>query len=157
MHTLPQSTRNCNECGNEIPASRLQALPTAVNCRGCQEALGDVTKTKGFMSWSHKTAPELLLSTTVGEAAIEWLHANSRKRNSASLNLGSPKNSRIASSLRTVEGGAEFDYVRTEESLDASLERVTNGVPASCHPERPRVSATGHCLDCAVRYYQERL
>ena len=29
----------CSDCGAEIPAARLRAIPSAVRCRGCQELI----------------------------------------------------------------------------------------------------------------------
>ena len=48
---------NCQICGCEIPAARLEALPYATKCVKCSDAKPLV----GFMDWNHKTAPELVL------------------------------------------------------------------------------------------------
>ncbi len=47
----------CEECGNPIPAERLEVLPDTTTCVGCSRE----KKYVGFNSYSHKTAPELVV------------------------------------------------------------------------------------------------
>lgn len=49
--------RNCCKCGCEIPAMRLEALPDTTTCVGCSRVKAYV----GFMSFSHKTAPDIVM------------------------------------------------------------------------------------------------
>ena len=48
--------RQCRTCGVGIPASRLAAIPDTEVCVACSEVKVYV----GFMSWEHKTAPEIV-------------------------------------------------------------------------------------------------
>lgn len=48
---------NCQKCGCEISAARLEALPYATKCVKCS----DTKPLVGFMDWYHKTAPELVM------------------------------------------------------------------------------------------------
>lgn len=54
---------NCQTCGCEIPAARLEALPHATKCVKCSDAKPYV----GFMDWYHKTAPELVMVNSADE------------------------------------------------------------------------------------------
>jgi hypothetical protein len=50
-HTSSQSLsslRKCSECGGNIPATRLRAVPTAVLCVPCLETAGDVPRIQQF-------------------------------------------------------------------------------------------------------------
>lgn len=49
--------RTCDCCGVVIPPARLEALPNTTTCVKCSRAVTFV----GFMDWSHKTAPELVM------------------------------------------------------------------------------------------------
>ena len=49
--------RNCNSCGNPIPAIRLEIIPNTNTCASCSTE----QKRVGFMDWGHKTAPELVV------------------------------------------------------------------------------------------------
>jgi len=49
--------RTCDTCNCVIPPARLEALPNTTTCVGCSR----VTTFVGFMDWSHKTAPELVV------------------------------------------------------------------------------------------------
>ena len=48
---------NCQTCGCEISAARLEALPYTTKCVKCSDAKPYI----GFMDWYHKTAPELVM------------------------------------------------------------------------------------------------
>lgn len=47
----------CRKCGAKIPAERLEVLPDTKTCIACSY----VTVPTGFMDYSHKTAPELVI------------------------------------------------------------------------------------------------
>ena len=49
--------RKCMKCDCEIPAMRLEALPNTTTCVGCSR----VSSYVGFLDWSHKTAPEIVM------------------------------------------------------------------------------------------------
>ena len=49
--------RKCMKCDCEIPAMRLEALPNTTTCVGCSRVASYV----GFLDWSHKTAPEIVM------------------------------------------------------------------------------------------------
>jgi len=49
--------RTCDCCDTVIPSARLEALPDTTTCVRCSQA----TTFVGFMDWSHKTAPELVM------------------------------------------------------------------------------------------------
>ena len=49
--------RKCSKCGCEIPAMRLEALPNTTTCVGCSRVKSYV----GFMSFAHKTAPDIVM------------------------------------------------------------------------------------------------
>jgi hypothetical protein len=49
--------RTCDNCNCVIPPARLEALPHTNTCVACSR----VTTFVGFMDWSHKTAPELVM------------------------------------------------------------------------------------------------
>jgi hypothetical protein len=49
--------RTCDTCNCVIPPARLEALPHTTTCVKCSR----VTTFVGFMDWSHKTAPELVV------------------------------------------------------------------------------------------------
>lgn len=41
-------SRECQDCGEQIPAGRLKAVPNAVKCVDCLEASGDTFRYKAF-------------------------------------------------------------------------------------------------------------
>ena len=49
--------RTCDTCNAVIPPARIEALPNTTTCVACSR----VTTFVGFMDWSHKTAPELVI------------------------------------------------------------------------------------------------
>jgi hypothetical protein len=49
--------RTCDTCNAVIPSARLEALPHTTTCVKCSRS----TTFVGFMDWSHKTAPELVM------------------------------------------------------------------------------------------------
>jgi hypothetical protein len=153
--TLTRTPITCKRCGKPISSQRLLALPLTDICIDCRKD-DDVSPIIGYMSWSHKTAPQLLTSLEEGEQNIRELHRYSRKGVHASLPLSSPRNPFVVASVRTTEGHAEFDSIRTEDGDDASLERVADLLPATCHPTEPRVTPDGKCLTCALDWYRVR-
>lgn len=60
--------QNCKSCGEKIPEIRLEIFPDTVFCVKCTN---DPPKRFGLMSYSHKTAPELIM--TSGEENIRKL------------------------------------------------------------------------------------
>jgi len=156
MTSHPRINRLCSLCGVEISQERLLALPNVRECISCRKE-NDVTHTTGFMSWEHKTAPSIVTSAEVGEEGIRYLRKHDRRGVHAQLSLGSAKNPRLVASMRTTVGRAEFDAIRPrQEEAEPPLERLTDGLAAHCHPARPRVGPSGHCLECAIEWYSRR-
>lgn len=149
--------RLCSICKQPISQERLLAVPQTPYCISCRKE-NDEEPIIGYMSWEHKTAPELLTSLTEGREGIHELQRYSRRGPHTQLPLQSPKNPRIVASVRTVEGAAEFDSIRhPQEGTDPPDQGVADFLPAHCHPERPRVTPDGKCLDCALNWYEVRL
>lgn len=51
--------KKCKGCEGSIPEERMEALPDTEYCVNCAETQGSTRK--GFMVYSHKTAPELIM------------------------------------------------------------------------------------------------
>lgn len=152
VHTIVH-TKVCINCGAEISAARRSAIPSASRCIACSEA-NDVEKTIGILTWDHKTAPTLQLSTEVGFQAIRTMQRYSRKGYHASLplvsksaaekSLAASSQVRLAASIRD----AIFDL--------ECIESDARFIPAKCHPERPAL-ANGRCVECCVAWYARRI
>jgi len=136
----------CVTCGKPIAAARLQAMPDATLCTECQ-AQDDVPRVTGFMSWAHKTAPEII----IGPQA-EFLRAYDRKGVHAQLPMTNRENHFIQEAeIRR----AAISNLREKELVKVA---ATVYVPrARCHPDRPKVTPTGHCEECAVNWYKRRI
>jgi hypothetical protein len=69
----------CLNCGQPIPEERLEALPNVKFCVRCVDQYGP--KKVGFMVYSHKTAPELVvIDGRDSEALRQAERANNRNR-----------------------------------------------------------------------------
>lgn len=69
----------CKSCDNKIPLERLEAFPLAEYCVKCADK--NTPSYKGFMAFSHKTAPEFIkISTNQTEALRQAERANRRAR-----------------------------------------------------------------------------
>jgi hypothetical protein len=110
------------------------------------------------MSWEHKTAPFIITSAEVGEKAIRELHRSSRRGVHAQLPFSVRENPSTLASRPPEGTTAEFDTIRTEAGVRAPAARVTNVIPAKCHPERPAVTALSKlCVECSVQWYLQRI
>lgn len=154
-NSTPNKPTNCITCGKEIPLARLQALPNTSQCIECIRDAGDVDLTEGYMSWEHKTAPVLITGPLT-----RILRRYSRRGPHAQLPLSSPKNPRIAQSVQAAENFRQTaDLVRSNGALQTNVPEkrtVINTPRARCHPNRPRVTSDGKCLDCAITWYNKR-
>ena len=52
---------NCIDCGNVIPAARLEAVPGTHHCVKCVDK--HIPERKGYMIYGHKTAGEIVMAT----------------------------------------------------------------------------------------------
>lgn len=68
--------RKCMKCDCEIPAMRLEALPNTTTCVGCSR----VSSYVGFLDWSHKTAPEIVMIPSDQRENIRRAQAISERR-----------------------------------------------------------------------------
>jgi hypothetical protein len=77
IHERMALLKHCTECGNDIGELRLECMPDTDTCVKCSKATGYV----GFMDWSHKTAPELVLINSADKENIRRATAiNERRR-----------------------------------------------------------------------------
>lgn len=137
------TTMKCR-CGSDISAARLRAIPSTRECTTCA-AKHDVQKLQGFMSWEHKTAPFIVISTP---EVVQEVLRNSRKTPRANLRLGN-------------KSGAERFAGGTREFSDATVGANTpmeNMLlrKARCHPDKPAVTPNGMCKECALLWYEVR-
>lgn len=136
----------CEQCGQPIAAARLEAIPDATLCTECQSQ-DDVPRVTGFMSWAHKTAPEII----IGPEA-EVLRTYDRKGVHAQLPLGNREN--IFTQMAEIKREA-ISNLREKKLVKAV---ATVMVPrARCHPDRPKITPDGKCEQCAVDWYARRL
>lgn len=149
-------SRLCSACHQQIADGRLAALPSATLCTSCVERSGDVERTIGFLSWEHKTAPTLITSAEVGQEAIRNLHRLSRKGNHASLPLVGKGVAERATSFLLSSNHSHSPLTRGQSGNESDATRITNVVPAHCHPDRPAV-ANRKCLECCLNWYAMRL
>lgn len=71
--------RICQSCGKEVPKERIDAIPDTVYCVKCVDQHGP--RYKAFMSYSHKTAPELIIISSRDVEGIRRAErANKRSR-----------------------------------------------------------------------------
>jgi hypothetical protein len=69
----------CKACDNKISKARLEVLPNTEYCIECADK--HTADFKGFMVFSHKTAPELIkIPLTNSEAIRQAERANARAR-----------------------------------------------------------------------------
>jgi len=68
--------RKCMKCDCEIPAMRLEALPNTTTCVGCSRVASYV----GFLDWSHKTAPEIVMIPSDQRENVRRAQAISERR-----------------------------------------------------------------------------
>jgi hypothetical protein len=99
------------------------------------------------MSWEHKTAPALIICEEETFAELKRLD---RKGVHAQLPMTSKNNARVIASAAKL---GEFEDMRTEYPVF----RVVNQVPSRCHPDRPKATADGKCVICAVEWYSKRV
>lgn len=106
------------------------------------------------MSWEHKTAPTIIIGT---KKELAPLRKNDRRGPHAQLPFTSkeaPVKEIVAN--KPVDLDKLRQQVNGRETDPVALEALP-GKGARCHPDRPRVGPTGHCLECALEYYRKRL
>lgn len=89
--------------------------------------------------WEHKTAPAFQV---VSAKQHDELKSNDRR---------GMKTAAKVENRNPVSVG--MSRVGRDTRVDGS---VVNHTPSRCHPSQPRVSASGHCLSCAMRWYRLR-
>lgn len=60
----------CGKCGEPLSEGRLKIVPNAKLCAPCLSSMGDVQEPVGIMIFSHKTAPEVFITTESHLSAI---------------------------------------------------------------------------------------
>lgn len=138
--------RLCRVCRNSIADNRLAALPNTTVCLNCSSE----TPVKGFMTWEHKTAPKFQVVTP---RQHEWFQRYDRKRPSASL----PMTAKTPNGI--VHGGSgRVSRPSPPNVPTVAPEDAASMIPrARCaHKDRPQVSSSGKCLQCALDYYALR-
>lgn len=141
--------KQCANCGAEIPAARTEALPEETWCKDCVEASGDVDRIKGIMLWHHKTAPELYIGP-----GTEKLLASQRTHLGANLpftSKESPFTRNAVASINLSEG------LNLKQRKEEPFNLIPELNPARCHPEKPRATPDGKCVDCAMEWYRKRV
>lgn len=73
---------NCIKCDKPIEPERLSALPNTLYCISCAKKINP-PKLKGYMEWSHKTAP--VLRVTDAESFQQFKKDIDRKGQSSIL------------------------------------------------------------------------
>lgn len=127
--------RLCKHCEAPIPYARLVALPDTRTCLSCSEE----EPLRGWLVWEHKTAPAFQV---VSAKQHDELKSNDRR---------GMKTAAKVENRNPVSVG--MSRVGRDTRVDGS---VVNHTPSRCHPSQPRVSASGHCLSCAMRWYRLR-
>jgi len=133
--------RRCRTCQTPIANARSAALPGTTTCVACSTE----QPVRGWMEWSHKTAPVFQVVTPT---QYQWLHAHDRK----GMRSGLPLSSRgsAASALPVA-------YTPPRATSTPAHNQSPGPLATTCaHPDRPQVSAAGKCLECAVDYYHRR-
>lgn len=138
----------CKNCGMEISVERQAAVPGEQWCKDCVEKAGDVEPIRGVMLWHHKTAPELY----IGPGTDEILNGQ-RRGPHAQLGLGSKNSPVVVKSLQTFNLSSSLNLKDRPEPPSTLEPAVFH--PSRCHPERPRVTPKGHCMECALLWYQQ--
>jgi len=141
--------RTCENCGQPLSAARMAAAPEEKWCVACIEAAGDVERIRGVMLWHHKTAPELYTGP-----GTEKILSEQRKGPHAQMAFTSKNNPIMLKSLETFNVSAELNLRERPQSREELA--PVNQPMARCHPDRPRVTPKGHCLECALAYYERR-
>lgn len=137
-----ESMRRCNTCHAPIAPSRLAAIPATTTCVNCSVE----QPVKGWMEWSHKTAPVFQVVTP---SQHQWLQSRDRK----GMRSGLPMSSRgSAAPLLPVAYTPVVDTFISDTAQ--SLVPLATKCP---HHDRPQVSSAGKCLECAMAYYQVRI
>lgn len=60
---IPSPKILCGKCGTALSEGRLKILPNATYCAPCVSSMGDVQEPVGIMIFSHKTAPEVFITS----------------------------------------------------------------------------------------------
>ena len=73
---------NCIKCHDDIESERLSVLPDTIYCVSCANKI-ITPRIKGYMEWSHKTAP--VLRTTDAQSFAQFKKDVNRKGQSSIL------------------------------------------------------------------------
>lgn len=102
------------------------------------------------MLWHHKTSPELYIGP-----GTEAILREQRKGPHAQMAFASKNNERMLKSLQNFNL-SEGMNLRDRSVKMEELEQV-NRPMARCHPDKPRATPDGKCLDCVKDYYARRM
>lgn len=147
---MQPTKKECANCGTEISSERREALPEERWCKDCVEKAGDVERVKGVMMWDHKTAPYIYTGP-----GTDKLLAAQRTHLGANLPM-TPRESPFTLNAVSAQNVSEGLNLKGRKEKDCP-NLVSKLNPARCHPDRPRVSPDGKCLECAMKYYRRRI
>lgn len=134
--------RRCMTCHQPISAVRVAALPATTTCVNCSTE----QPVKGWMEWSHKTAPVFQVVTP---SQHQWLQSRDRK----GMRSGLPMSSRGSAAPLLPAAYTPVLQAPTGNTAQSLVPMATK-----CqHHDRPQVSSAGKCLECAMAYYQVRI
>lgn len=114
------------------------------------------------MTWEHKTAPTINI---VNQEQHVRAQAMSRRGFHAQLGVNSYNNPRLVGSVRAAQTGRDVaelvresnrpvDVLAVGETSNTVIPVPVTHPAARCHPERPKATSDGKCLECAVAWYQ---
>jgi hypothetical protein len=110
------------------------------------------------MTWEHKTAPVINIVTKEQHTRAK---SHDRRSFNAHLGVNSYNNQRMINSVNAArDHSAAADIVRHPDNPGPTFVVVETGIthpPSRCHPEKPKVNALGHCMDCALEWYRKHL
>ena len=154
---LCSMSKCCRICHEPIGKRRLEALPNTQVCVKCS----DEPQVKGFMTWEHKTAPTLNI---VNQQQHEQAQSMQRRGFHAHIGANSYNNPRLVASVQAATNFREtcnlVRSVNSPNNMDPSFDVVQVDIThprATCHPDRPKASSDGKCLECALAWYSSRL
>jgi hypothetical protein len=140
---------NCANCGAPIPPARREALPEETWCKDCVEKTGDVERIRGVMMWDHKTAPYIYTGP-----GTDKLLASQRTHLGANLPFTSKESPFTRNAVATINLSEGLNLKDRKEEVPNLIPELN---PARCHPDRPRATPDGKCLDCAMEWYRRRI
>lgn len=160
LYVAQRPPPTCRTCHERLTDARLLAVPDAVQCVACVTREGDEPPLVGVMTWEHKTAPSIEIGTrfAVAEAGAKhsygphfWMPSTSNPK--LAKEVEDETDERIEADLVREVSGAKL---RATTYHDAPILEPVSRRAARCHPDRPAVVPSGHCLDCATAWYTRR-